>query len=49
MAPDGSENLFYRKRWGIRSRLVLEGDKKKSRQAQNLANSKKSTILLQSL
>ena len=23
MALDGSENLFYRKRWGIRSRLVL--------------------------
>ena len=27
----------------------IEGDKKNSRQAQNLANSKKSTILLQSL
>ena len=32
-----------------KSHYVVEGDKKKSRQAQNLANSKKSTILLQSL
>ena len=28
---------------------ILEGEPKKSRQAENLANSKKSTILLQSL
>ena len=33
----------------VASKRDLEGDKKKSRQAQNLANSKKSTILLQSL
>ena len=31
------------------SKYILEGGGKKSRQAQNLANSKKSTILLQSL
>ena len=33
----------------IKINIEIEGGGKKSRQAQNLANSKKSTILLQSL